>query len=250
MIEVNNLSVSYKNKDKHIKAIETVDLSVEEGEICVVIGASGCGKSTLLKVLAGILKGDEGQVLIDGNEVNPKSHRIGFIPQNYGLVKWKSVEENVFLSAKIKDGKKSIDKDFYRRILKELDIDKLVKRYPTQLSGGQMQRVSIARALLLKPNLLLMDEPFSSLDAMIREEVQELFLQVWKEYKVTTLLVTHDIREAIYLGQKIVVLSSTPGKVVEVIDNPLFGKSNVEFNKEFIDMNIRLKNTLKGERIG
>ena len=249
MIKVNNLSVSYKNKDKQTKAIDTMNLSVREGQICVVIGASGCGKSTLLKVLAGIHKGYEGEVLIDGNEVSPKSQRIGFIPQNYGLIEWKSVEENVCLSAKIKDGKKTIDKEFYKRILKELDIDKLVKRYPTQLSGGQMQRVSIARALLLKPNLLLMDEPFSSLDAMIREEVQELFLQVWKEYKVTTLLVTHDIREAIYLGQKIVVLSSSPGKVVEVIDNHLFGKSNVEFNKEFIDMNIRLKNILKGERI-
>ncbi len=250
MIEVNNLNVCYKNKDKHIKAIEHVNLSVQEGEICVVIGASGCGKSTLLKVLAGIHKGYEGQVLIDGNEVNPKSHRIGFIPQNYGLVKWKNVEENICLSAKIKDGKKNIEKDFYKRILKELDIEKLEKRYPTQLSGGQMQRVSIARALLLKPNLLLMDEPFSSLDAMIREEVQELFLQVWKDYKVTTLLVTHDIREAIYLGQKIVVISSSPGKIVKVIDNHLFGKKDIEFNTEFIRMNIKLKSILKGERIG
>ena len=249
MVEINNLSVSYKNKDKYIKAIDNVNLSVEEGEICVVIGASGCGKSTLLKVLAGIHEWYEGEVLIDKREVNPNRHRIGFIPQNYGLVKWKSVEENICLSAKIKDGKKNIDKDFYKRILKELDIDKLVKRYPTQLSGGQMQRVSIARALLLKPNLLLMDEPFSSLDAMIREEVQELFLQVWKEYKVTTLLVTHDIREAIYLGQKIVVISSSPGKIVEVIDNRLFGKTHMEFNKEFIEMNIRVKDILKGERI-
>ncbi|WBW97107.1 ABC transporter ATP-binding protein [Oceanirhabdus sp. W0125-5] len=248
MIEINNLYVSYKNKDKHIDAIENINLSVDEGEICVVIGPSGCGKSTLLKVLAGIHSEYKGKVLINKNQINPKNHRIGFIPQNYGLVKWKSVEENVYLSAKIKDGKNSIDKGFYNRILKELDIDKLVKRYPKELSGGQMQRVSIARALLMKPNLLLMDESFSSLDAMIREEVQELFLQVWREYKVTTLMVTHDIREAIYLGQKIAVISSYPGKVVQVIKNPLFGKRDMEFKKEFIDMNIRLKNILKGER--
>ncbi len=249
MIEIDNLNVYYKNRGKCIKAIEDGNLSIDKGEICAVIGPSGGGKSTLLKVLAGIIDNYEGKVLIDGERVNPRKHRIGFIPQNYGLVKWKTVEENIFLSAKIKDGKKNIDREFYKKILRELGIEDLMERYPGQLSGGQMQRVSIARALLLKPNLLLMDEPFSALDAMTREEVQELFLRVLKEYRVTTVLVTHDIKEAIYLGKKIAVLKSSPGKIHEVIDNPLFGRPNMEFDDDYMMIHKKLRKILKGDRV-
>lgn len=247
MIKINNLNVSYKNKDKCTKVIENANLTVKKGEICAVIGPSGGGKSTLLKVLAGIIVDYEGEVLIDGERVDPKIHRIGLIPQNYGLVKWKNVEENIFLSTKIKDGKRNIDMDFYEKILTELKLKDYVKRYPNQLSGGQMQRVSMARALLLKPNLLLMDESFSALDAMTREEVQELFLEVWEEHKVTTILVTHDIKEAIYLAKDIAVVSKSPGKIVEVIHNPLFGKVNVEVDKEYIDIKSKLRKILEGD---
>ena len=175
MIQINNLNVCYKNHDKYTKVIEDVNLTVKKGEICAIIGPSGGGKSTLLKVLAGIIVDYTGEVLIDGIAVNPKTHRIGLIPQNYGLVKWKTVEQNILLSAKIKDGKNNIDIDFYERLLKELKLKDFIKRYPSQLSGGQMQRVSMARALLLKPNVLLMDESFSALDAMTREDVQKCF---------------------------------------------------------------------------
>ncbi len=245
MININNLNVSYKNMDNHTKVIEDANLIVKKGEICAVIGPSGGGKSTLLKVLAGIILDYEGEVLIDGKVVDPKLHRIGFIPQNYGLVKWKTVEENIFLSAKIKDGKNNIDIIFYEKILKQLKLKDLVHRYPSQLSGGQMQRVSIARALLLKPNLLLMDESFSALDAMTREEVQELFLEVWEEHKVTTILITHDIKEAIYLAKHIAIISASPGKIVSVIHNPLFGKANAEAELEYIHINSELRKILK-----
>lgn len=249
MIKINNLNVSYKNKDKYTKVIENANLTVKKGEICAIIGPSGGGKSTLLKVLAGIIVDYDGEVLIDGKTVDPRIHRIGLIPQNYGLVKWKTVEENIFLSTKIKDGKSNIDMDFYEKILKELKLKDFVKRYPSQLSGGQMQRVSMARALLLKPNLLLMDESFSALDALTREEVQELFLEVWEEHKVTTMLVTHDIKEAIYLAKDIAVMSASPGKIVEVIHNPLFGRANVEIDLEYIHMNSKLRKVLKGDRL-
>lgn len=249
MIKINSLNVSYKNKDKYTKVIENANLTVKKGEICAIIGPSGGGKSTLLKVLAGIIVDYAGEVLIDGKTVDPRIHRIGLIPQNYGLVKWKTVEENIFLSTKIKDGKSNIDMDFYEKILKELKLKDFVKRYPSQLSGGQMQRVSMARALLLKPNLLLMDESFSALDALTREEVQELFLEVWEEHKVTTMLVTHDIKEAIYLAKDIAVISASPGKIVEVIHNPLFGRTNVEIDLEYIHMNSKLRKVLKGDRV-
>ncbi|HEY8889621.1 MAG TPA: ATP-binding cassette domain-containing protein [Clostridium sp.] len=247
MIKIKNLNVSYKNGDKYTKVIENTNLSVEKGEICAVIGPSGGGKSTLLKTLAGIIVDYDGEVLIDGKTVNPKIHRIGFIPQNYGLVKWKTVEENIFLSAKIKDGKKNIDVLFYEKLLNELKITDFVKRYPRELSGGQMQRVSMARALLLKPNLLLMDESFSALDAITREAVQKLFLEVWEEHRVTTILVTHDIKEAIYLAKNIAIISSSPGKIIEVINNPLFGRFDVEDNLEYININIKLRKILKGD---
>ena len=247
MIKVNNLRVCYKNIDKLNAVIENANLSVEKGEICAVIGPSGGGKSTLLKVIAGIIVDYDGEVLIDGQTVNPKIHRIGLIPQNYGLVKWKTVEQNIFLSAKVKDGRKNIDMDFYKKLLNELKLNEFVKRYPSELSGGQMQRVSMARALLLKPSLLLMDESFSALDAMTREEVQQLFLEVWEEHKVTTILVTHDIKEAIYLANKIAVISSSPGKIVEVIHNPLFGRENLEMDLDYIHMNSKLRKILKGD---
>ena len=247
MIKINNLNVCYKNRDKYTKVIENANLTVKKGEICAIIGPSGGGKSTLLKVLAGIIVDYDGEVLIDGITVDPKIHRIGLIPQNYGLVKWKTVEQNIFLSAKIKDGKDNIDMDFYEKLLKELKLKEFVKRYPSQLSGGQMQRVSMARALLLKPNVLLMDESFSALDAMTREDVQKLFLEVWEEHKVTTILVTHDIKEAIYLAKDIAVISSSPGKIVEVISNPLFGRVNREVDLEYININNKLRKILKGD---
>lgn len=246
MIKINNLNVSYKNMDKQIKVINDANLTVKKGEICALIGPSGGGKSTLLKVLAGIILNYEGEVLIEGKTVDPKIHRIGLIPQNYGLVQWKTVEENIFLSTKIKDGKKNIDLDFYEKILRELKLKDLVKRYPNQLSGGQMQRVSMARALLLKPNLLLMDESFSALDAMTREEVQELFLEVWEEHQVTTILVTHDIKEAIYLAKNIAVISKAPGTIVDVIHNPLFGIANKSEDLQYIQINNKLRKMLKG----
>jgi ABC-type nitrate/sulfonate/bicarbonate transport system ATPase subunit len=249
MIKISNLNVSYENKKKYIKVLENIDLTVDMGEICTIIGPSGCGKSTLLKVLSGILKDYSGEALIHGKRIDPKIHRIGFIPQNSGLVSWKTVEENIILSIKIKDGKKNIDIEFYNKLLEELKIKELVKRYPNQLSGGQMQRVSIARALLMKPNLLLMDEPFSALDAMTKEETQELLLNVWKEHSVTTLLVTHDIKEAVYLGKKIAVISRAPGEIVEIIDNSLFGKVDIEIDKEYVLMKNYLKKILKGDKL-
>jgi len=247
MIKIENLTVSYKNGDNHTKVIENANLTVKKGEICAVIGPSGGGKSTLLKVLAGIIVDYDGEVLIDGKTVDPKIHRIGLIPQNYGLVKWKTVEENIFLSAKIKDGKKNIDLVFYEKLLKELKIKEFVKRYPKELSGGQMQRVSMARALLLKPNILLMDESFSALDAITREEVQKLFLEVWEDNKVTTIIVTHDIKEAIYLANKIAIISSSPGKIVEVINNPLFGLVDAQIDLEYVHINSKLRKILKGD---
>lgn len=230
MIEIKDLSVKYSGSKEEFLALDNLNLNVENGDICTIIGPSGCGKSTLLHVLSGILKDYDGNILIDGIEINPKLHRIGLVLQNYGLLPWKNIEDNALLGLKLKGEKPDEYKNY---ILQELGLLPMSKRYPKELSGGQKQRVAIARAFILKPNLLLMDEPFSALDAITREEMQQLFLEVWKKNKVTTIFITHSIDEAICLGRKIVILSPSPGKVLHIIDNKTFGLNNLRFQDEY-----------------
>lgn len=244
MIKIENLTVYYENT----KAVDDINLNIEKGSIYTVIGQSGTGKSTVLKVLAGINKNYKGNVYFDESKLDPKRNCIGYIPQNYGLIDWKTVEQNIYLSSKIKYGKKNIDKEFFKKLLKELNIEKHLKSYPRNLSGGEKQRAAIARALLLKPDLLLMDEPFSALDLLTREDAQRLFLDVWRQHKVTTMLVTHNISEAIYLGQKIIIISQSPGKVEKIIDNELFGKDQSEYSDSFRNMELKIRKLLKGEK--
>ena len=233
MIEIKNLTVRYRNNSGFISALDRVTLSINHGDIIAVVGPSGCGKSTLLHVLAGILKDYEGSVTIDNNAVDPTFHRIGFIPQNFGLLPWMNVYSNALLGLEMKKIPSMEQKDLIDHVFQRLAISDLIDRYPNQLSGGQKQRVAIARSLLLKPDILLMDEPFSALDALSREDAQDLFLELWEEYKVSTLLVTHSIEEAVYIGNKIVVMSKSPGKIVNTLDNPLFGKSKRRLNSQF-----------------
>jgi ABC-type nitrate/sulfonate/bicarbonate transport system ATPase subunit len=233
MIEIKNLTVKYSGINEDFLALDKLNLNVENGDICTIIGPSGCGKSTLLHVLSGILGDYNGNVLIDGKEVDPKVHRIGLVLQNYGLLSWKNIEDNALLGLKIKGERSDEYKDY---ILKELGLSSMLKKYPKELSGGQKQRVAIARAFILKPNLLLMDEPFSALDAITREEIQELFLETWRKNKVTTIFITHSVDEAIRLGRKIVVLSPSPGRVLSIIDNNAFGLENLRLRDEYYSM--------------
>lgn len=243
MIAIKDLSVKYKGKKQAVLALDRVNISIGRGDIFTFIGPSGCGKSTLLHVLSGIIQDYEGSVLINGRPVNPQEQRIGLILQDYGLLPWKNVYQNVMLGLKIKKDPEVMD-EFNRYIVKQLGIDNLLDRYPKELSGGQQQRVAIARAFALKPDLLLMDEPFSALDAITREEMQELFLNVWKKYSVTTVFITHSVEEALYLGSKIAVFSPSPGRVLEVLDNPCFKMDNLRFRDEYYAMAKELRKIL------
>ena len=230
MLSVDKLSVAYNN----IKVLGPIDLDLTTGEICAIIGPSGCGKSTLIHALSGIIKDFQGNVNLDGEMINPKLQSIGFIPQGFGLLPWKRVKENCGLALKIKNI--AIDlkqKERIENILNKLNIADLMERYPKDLSGGQKQRVAIARAFIMNPSLLLMDEPFSALDAITREEAKQLFMEIWREYKTTTILVTHSIEEAIYMGKKILVMSHCPGNIIEVIENPLFEKTHISGKEEY-----------------
>lgn len=243
MIAVKDLSVKYRSSHGEIQALNKVNISMGTGELYTVIGPSGCGKSTLLYVLSGILTDFEGSVLIDGKPVNPRTQRIGLILQNYGLLPWKTVYQNVLLGLKIKHGSTGLNEDGHY-LLKQLGIDDLLNRYPKELSGGQQQRVAIARAFMLKPDLLLMDEPFSALDAITREEIQELFLVTWERNPVNTVFVTHSVDEALYLGRKVAVFSPSPGRILEVVDNPCFHQDKLRFSDQYYKMSMHLRNLL------
>lgn len=240
MISIKDLSVHYHGKNGDTLALDKLSIDIDTGEIYTFIGPSGCGKSTLLYVLSGILKNYTGSVSFDGRAIDPKAQRIGLILQNYGLLPWRTVCQNAILGRKIKNKEQGLD-EYSRYILKQLGIDKLLDRYPKELSGGQKQRVAIARAFILKPDLLLMDEPFSALDAITREEIQELFLNIWKQNSVTTVFITHSVDEALYLGSKIVVLSPSPGRVLEVLDNPCFQLDNLRSRDEYYAMSAKLR---------
>ena len=245
MIRIKELSVKYEAVGERYAALEHINLELGAGETCAIIGPSGCGKSTILKVLAGIIKDFTGVVEINGQPVKPSEQKIGFIPQNYGLLPWKNVYENICLGMKIKN--KNVNKeqktlDFF---IQQLGLSGLENRYPGELSGGQQQRVALARSFLLQPDLLLMDEPFSALDAITREDIQDIFLTVWKKYSVSTVLITHYVEEAVYLGQKIVILSGAPGKVSKVIDNPLFGMEDIRSQPEFFQLSQELRKMIK-----
>ena len=246
MIQVKSLSVFYKAKRENIKALDKINLNIDNSDICAIIGPSGCGKSTLLNVLAGIITEYEGEVLLDSKGLSPHIHKIGYIPQNFGLLPWKTVEENCLLSFKIK--KEKINDDILIKmntLMKKLNIYHLKKRYPSELSGGQKQRVSIVRSFLMKPDILLLDEAFSALDAIIKEEAQELFLNIWSENKINTFFVTHSIDEAIYMGKKIIIMSNTPGEIIEVIDNPMFNNKKYREEKDYLQLYLHIKNLIK-----
>ncbi len=246
MIDISNLSVFYSGKKTRTQALDNINIHLDRGEIYTFIGPSGCGKSTLLHILSGIIRENEyeGTVLIDGEKVDPEKQRIGLVMQNYGLLDWKPADKNCLLGIKIKDGKTLLD-DYARQIIRDLGIEKLMSRYPREISGGQKQRVAIARAFILQPDILLMDEPFSALDAITREEMQELFLKLWKQRRHTTVFITHSVDEALYLGSKIVVFSKGPGRIINVLDNPCFQKEDIRNHESYQQMAVKLRDCLR-----
>ena len=208
LVRIDNLSVNYTSKRGHVEALRNLTLNLSEGEIYAVIGPSGCGKSTLLHVLGGIITNYSGEVWINGQKPNPQKQSIGLIPQNYGLLPWKRVKDNIFLSARMKHIPE--DTSYNEEIIRTLELTELLERYPNELSGGQRQRV-----------LLLMDEPFSALDMLTAEKCRKLFLEIWKRNKVTTLFITHNVEEAVQMGKHIIILSKAPGRLLQVYGNPI-----------------------------
>lgn len=244
-LSIKSLKVDYQQKGAPVTALDSVNLSLAQGKRGVIIGPSGCGKSTLINVLAGLNLHYSGQVLIGGNP--PASGgETALILQDFGLLPWKTVWDNVILGMKIRKKAAGEIKTTAETILEKLGLSPLARRYPAQLSGGQKQRVAIARALLLEPRLLLMDEPFSSLDALTREEIQDFLLRIWEETRLTILLITHNIEEAVLLGQKIFIMSPCPGQIQQEVENELAGAAHLREEIRFLEMCSFLRSVLRG----
>lgn len=244
-LTIKGLEVYYQQNKQNIKALQDVNFSLTEGKIGVIIGPSGCGKSTLLNVITGLHQNYQGEVIID-NQPPQNYSDTALILQEYGLLPWKTVWENIMLGLQIKKIPKQDAIHRTEKILQQMGLSSLAKRYPAQLSGGQRQRIAIARSLVLNPSLLLMDEPFSSLDALTREEMQGFLLNIWKETKLTILLITHNIEEAVFLGQEIFVMSPFPGTIRRKITNHLAGNYDSRGKMEFLDMANELRSLLLG----
>lgn len=239
MIELEKLRVEYQGGRKEkVLAVEDINLNITDGESVALIGPSGCGKTSLLYVLCGLIKPSAGTAKINGIPILKPSRDVALILQDIGLLPWKTVLKNASLSIEI-SGERDRQRVF--SLLDELGLKGFYHRYPAQLSGGEKQRVAIARALATNPKILLMDEPLVSLDTFSRERIQDLILSLWQKHKHTQIIVTHDIEEAVFLGQRIVVLSPRPAKVQAVIENPNMGEPSYRESKEFYEKVLTLR---------
>ena len=212
-----------------VPVLADLSFTLPKGETLAVIGPSGCGKSTLLYLLAGLDTPTRGHIRMGGTpRANRKQGRIAFVLQDYGLFPWKTVEDNLALPLALHGVPASAQKEAVRDMLEELGLSGLEDRYPIQLSGGQRQRIAIGRALITEPEILLMDEPFSSLDALTREHLQSTVLSLWQRRRPTCVLVTHNVAEAVFLGKHVMVLNGHPARRVLWLDNPCFGNASCQ----------------------
>ena len=245
MIDIDRVSLTYNQENATVSVLNNLSLSIAAGESWVIIGPSGCGKSSLLFLLAGLIKPTSGNLTVHGRPLEGPRQSTALILQEYGLFPWKTVRQNVGLGLKIRGLSKEQRAERVKAILEEMGLSEYQQHYPGQLSGGQRQRVAVARALALSPDLLLMDEPFSSLDALTRESLQNLLLNVWQEKGLTMIMVTHSIEEAVFLGRKIVVFSARPARLLDVIENPKVGSPHYRSTAEFYQCCSRVRETLE-----
>ncbi len=204
-----------------VEALSGIDLEVRTGEFLAIIGPSGCGKSTLLEILGGLIKPTWGSIYIDGKAVNGPNHDRGIVFQGYALFPWRTVTENIAYGLEEKGIPKKTRVEICKRYVSLTGLSGFENHYPYQLSGGMKQRVAIARSLAYDPDILLMDEPFAALDAQTRDTLQGEILRIWEETRKTVLFVTHNIEEAIFLADRIAVMSERPGKIKRLINIPL-----------------------------
>ncbi len=236
LLELKNVSLNYYTLEDEIKAIENLSFSTEQGEFISIIGPSGCGKTTILSLIAGLIQPTSGIVLIDGKKPSARSGDFGYMLQKDHLFPWRTIEKNVLLNLEIKKIKTPERIDYAKKLIEKYGLKDFSNKYPDQLSGGMKQRAALIRTLVCNPKILLLDEPFSALDSQTRLSVCDDVYGIIKLENKTTVLVTHDISEAISMSDVIIVLSSRPAKVKSIYrpdlngDTPLRKREDKNFS--------------------
>jgi NitT/TauT family transport system ATP-binding protein len=250
-VEIENLSVCFKRKGQSIHVLDSIHFKINPGEFVCLLGPSGCGKSTILNVIAGFIKPSEGGVFVDQQFVNAPSSDRGFVFQQYSLLPWKTTFQNVEFGLKIRGLPKVKRKELVNEYLNRVGLYKHRNSYPYQLSGGMQQRASIIRALVNSPSVLLMDEPFAALDAQTRQMMQELLLSIWSDVKPTVVFVTHDIEEALFLSDRILVMGVNPGRIKAEIPVSLERPRHIDsiVSPEFISLNRQVFELIREETL-
>ncbi len=216
MLSLKNVSKSFLARDRIVKAIESISLDIAPGEFVTLVGPSGCGKSTILNVISGLMLPTEGTVEIDGKRLTGVTREIGYVTQQHNLMPWRTLIDNVAFPLQVAGVSASERNERARELINMVGLTGFEAAYPHELSGGMRQRANIIRTLIYAPKVVLMDEPFGPLDAQTRTVLQDQLLAIWNRTKITIVFITHDLHEAIGLGDRVVLLSARPGRIVRV----------------------------------
>ncbi|MDO8879158.1 MAG: ABC transporter ATP-binding protein [Pseudolabrys sp.] len=257
-VELEKVTLAYGRGDKQIVALGLTDLRIDQGDFVALVGPSGCGKSTILKLVTGLITASSGYVYVAGREVGAASVRVGMAFQNPTMLPWLTVRDNVMMPLKIvppfrqeyRSKHKTEFRDRADALLKEVGLAGFADKHPWQLSGGMLQRASLCRALIHEPQLLMLDEPFGALDQFTREELWAVMQELWMKLKPTVLLVTHDLKEAGYLANRICVMRTRPGQIVDDAPVPFPRPRTIDmsYTPEFVTMTQRLRELIVSAR--
>ncbi len=243
LLRLNNITKIFSNGDEPKTVLQNINLSLSKNDSFSIVGPSGCGKTTLLLIIARLLPPTDGTIWMDGHSINMPDRKIALVLQHYGLLPWKTVAANIMLGARLQ--KLKVDEKDLISVKHELGIEDIDHLYPGQLSGGQRQRVAIARAILLRPSLLLLDEPFAAIDTITRERLQNKILSIFNERKFSFIIVTHNIEEAVFLGRKIMVLDNQGAGIRAIIDNSNMGSLEYRNRPSFFEKCFELRRILE-----
>jgi NitT/TauT family transport system ATP-binding protein len=248
-IHFQSISKSFSTASGRTLVLDNIELEIPQGDFVSILGESGCGKTTLLRIAAGLIAPSRGKVLIEGQPISKPTREMGFVFQQSVLLEWRSVMENVLLPVEIFQLKRADYREKARDLLRMMGLAHAESFYPVQLSGGMQQRVAIARALILEPSILFMDEPFGALDAITREQMNMELQRIWSMSGSTALFVTHDIAEAVFLSDRVVVLASRPGRVGRIfeVDLPRPRLPEHRFDERFVALCKEMKQCMTGD---
>ncbi|WP_027409990.1 ABC transporter ATP-binding protein [Anoxybacteroides tepidamans] len=250
-IELKNISLYYSNGDHGLPILDGINLQLDENDFVCLLGPSGCGKSSLLNILAGFQKPAAGEVIINNKPHTGPNPSVGVVFQHHNLFPWLTIEKNIEFGLKMQSISKRERKQLVSHYLNLVGLESSAKMLPYQLSGGMKQRAAMARTLATDPQVILMDEPFSALDALTRENMQIHLLEIWKKTKKCIFFITHDVEEALLLGSRILVMNSCPGRIIVDLPNPLLHRAQsvreIKYLKEFNELRHHLISAIRSD---